>query len=146
MPLFETQKVQNLNFKSTVDTLDSIRTFLMHQKANFWLAHRTKLKFCWEVDFVEMVHMSRKNCCWCHFYIDFFLWFFNISQLDAPIKLKWKKYFFSSFNRLCQVPAAYLLHGSILKYDIQYMDCFWFPSKQASFRNKREIHKTKMLS
>ena len=56
-----------------------------------------------------------------------------------------KKYFFSSFNRLCQVPD-HLLRGSILKYDIQYMDCFWFPSKQAAFRNRREIHKTKMLS
>ena len=60
MPLVDTQKVQNLNFKLTVDTLDSIRTFLVHQKANFWLVHRTKLKFYWEVDFVGMVHMSRK--------------------------------------------------------------------------------------
>ena len=35
MPLVNMQKVQNLNFKLTVDTLHSIRTFLMHQKANF---------------------------------------------------------------------------------------------------------------
>ena len=56
-----------------------------------------------------------------------------------------KKYFFSSFNRLCQVPA-YLLCGSILKYyDIQYMDCFWFPSKQASFRNRRETQNKNVI-
>ena len=136
MSLVHTQKVQNLNFKSTVDTLVSIWTFLMHQKANFWLAHRTKLKFYWEVDFIGMVHMSRKNVV----DVSFILFFSRCTNL-----IEVKKYFFSSFNWLCQVPA-YLLRGSILKYDIQYMDCFWFPSKQASFWNRREIHKTKTLS
>ena len=61
MSLVDPQKVQNLNFKLIVDTLDSIRTFLMHQNANSWLAHRIKLKFYWEVDFIGIVHMSRKN-------------------------------------------------------------------------------------
>ena len=59
-----------------VDTLDSVRTsyhfgfefvafviyrFLMHQKDNFWLVHKTKLRFYREVDFRGMGHMSRKN-------------------------------------------------------------------------------------
>ena len=88
-----------------VDTLDSVWTsfhfgfdfvvfvnitylkpykFLMGQKASFWLVHRTKPKFYWEVDFRGMGHMSRKNVVDVTFIL-FFLRFFNISQSDAPI-------------------------------------------------------------
>ena len=77
----------------------------MHQKANFWLPHRTKLPFYQEVDFRGMGN------CLCHFYTVFSM-IFQYQQIRCTDLIEVKIIFFSSFNWLCQVPA-YLLRGSI---------------------------------
>ena len=67
--------------------------------------------------------MSRKNVVDVPFILFFFSMIFQCQPIRWANLIEVKKYIFSSFTRLCQVPA-YLLRGSILKYDIQYMDCF----------------------
>ena len=137
MSLVHTQKVQNLNFKFTSKhigfrsnifsfwlwiwcickyNISETYQFLMRQKANFWLAHRTKLKFYQGVDFRGMGHVSRKNVDVTFLYCLFLRFFYQPIRCTDLIEVK--NYFFTSFNRLCQVPA-YLLCGSALKYDIQ---------------------------
>ena len=138
MSLVHTQKVQNLNFKLKSRQIGFrsnifsvwlwIRCICKYniswtykisilQKTNFWLVHRTMLKFYQEIDFRGMGHMSRRNV------VDVTsLLVFSMNFQYKPIRctdlIEVKNYFFSSFKWLCQVPAC-LSRGSILKYYIQ---------------------------
>ena len=74
------------------------------------------LKFCQEVDFRGMGHMSRKNVVNVTFLLVFST-IFRYQPIRCSDLIEVLTYFFSPFNRFCQVPA-YLLRGSLLNYII----------------------------
>ena len=82
--------------------------------SNFWLMHSTMLKFYREVDFRGMGLTSSKSVVDVTFFnfCFFFLRFCDISQSDAPIKLKLKNFF--SHLLVLILPSAWLLVMQII--------------------------------